>query len=81
MISALLFPAAHHAHAQRIGAGVHGNGAADLQQAHFALSSGVLCTQGRAGLHPQALAFLFVVAVAYGDAVVVRGLPYLLSLS
>ena len=52
---------------------MHGNGAADLQQAHFALSAGVLCTQGRAGLHPQAFAFLFVVAVAYGDAVVVRG--------
>ena len=52
---------------------MHSNGAADLQQAHFALCAGVLCTQGRAGLHPQALAFLFVVAVAYGDAVVVRG--------
>ena len=45
-LSALLFPAAHHAHAQRIGAGVHCNGAADLQQAHLTLCTGVLGTQG-----------------------------------
>ena len=40
-----------------IGAGVHGNGAANLQQAHFALCAGVLCTQSRARLHPQAVSY------------------------
>ena len=71
-LSALLFPAAHHTHAQRIGAGVHRNGAADLQQAHLTLCTGVLGTQGGTGLHPQALALVGVIAIAHRDAVVVR---------
>ena len=66
------FPAAHHTHAQRIGAGVHRNGAADLQQAHLTLCTGVLGTQGGTGLHPQALALVGVIAIAHRDAVVVR---------
>ena len=52
----LLFPAAHDAHAQRIGAGMDRDGAADLQQAHLALCGGVLGTQGGAGLHPEPFA-------------------------
>ena len=67
----LFFPPPHHAHAQRIGAGVHGNGAADLQQDNIALAGGVLGAQGGAGLHPEPLALVGIVAVAHRDAVVV----------
>ena len=54
----LLFPAAHDTHAQCIGAGVHRNGAADLQKPYLTLCAGVLGAQGGAGLHPQTLALV-----------------------
>ena len=69
----LLLPAPHDAHTQRIGAGVDGDGAADLQQADLALAGGVLGAEGGTGLHPKASALFLVVAVAHGDAVIVGG--------
>ena len=50
---------------------MHGNGAADLQQDHIAFAGGVLGAQGGAGLHPEPLALVGIVAVAHRDAVVV----------
>ena len=61
----LLFPAAHDAHAQRIGAGMDRDGAADLQQAHLALCGGVLGTQGGAGLQPEPFARFFICSRAF----------------
>lgn len=69
----LLLPAPHNAHSQRIGAGVDGDGAADLQQADLALAGGVLGAEGGTGLHPKASALFLVVAVAHGNAVIVGG--------
>ena len=67
----LVLPPAGNAHAEGIGAGVDGDGAADLQQLHLAGAGGILGAEGGAGLHPEPLALVGIVAVAHRDAVVV----------
>ena len=58
-----------------------GNGAADLQQADFALAGRIFGAERSTGLHPQTLALFLVVAIAHGDAVIIRGRVPLVQVS
>ena len=51
---------------------MHRDGAADLQQLYLTGAARVPGQQGGAGLHPEPLALFLIVAIAHGDAVVVR---------